>query len=134
MPQNNLFNLPPDSFFTMAWVLTLSTWGGVAGYVRKIKQGMTRRFSITELVGEIVVSSFVGIITYFLCKSSGIDETVTAAIVGVSSHMGSRAIYFLEVVIRKKTGLDVDDRCLTCEVMTGEKIRCRREGDKNEII
>ena len=130
MPQNNLFNLPPDSVFTMIWVLALSTWGGIAGYVRKIKQGKTKRFSLTELVGEIVISSFVGVITYFLCKSSGIDETITAAVVGVSSHMGSRAIYLIEILVRKKTGLDIDERCVTCEVMTGEKLRNRRMGDK----
>jgi hypothetical protein len=107
----------------------LSTWGGIAGYVRKLKQGMSKRFSVTELIGEIVVSSFVGVITYFLCKSSSIDETITAAIVGVSSHMGSRAIYLIEILIRKKTGLDIDERCATCEVMTGEKVINRRAGD-----
>lgn len=129
MPQNNLFNLPPDSVFTMFWVLTLSTWGGIAGYVRKLKQGMTKRFSLTELIGEIVISSFVGVITYFLCKSSGFDETITAAIIGVSSHMGSRAIYLIEILVRKKSGLDIDERCATCEVMTGEKMRNRRGSD-----
>lgn len=129
MPQNNLFNLPPDSIFTMIWVIALSTWGGIAGYIRKLRQGMTKRFSLTELIGEIVVSSFVGVITYFLCKSSNIDETITAAIVGVSSHMGSRAIYLIEILVRKKTGFDIDERCATCEVMTGEKTRNRRASD-----
>ncbi len=133
MPENNLFNLPPDSVFTACWVLIISMWGGVAGYIRKIKQGVTKRFSITELLGEIVVSSFVGVITYFLCKSSGIDGMISAAIIGLSGHMGSRAIYMIEVFMRKKAGLEIDERCAKCEVMTGEKMRNRRTGEiKND--
>lgn len=109
MPENNIFNLPPDSVFTAFWVLVLSTWGGIAGYVRKIKQGMTKRFSVTEMIGEIIISSFVGVITYFLCKSSGVDETVSAALVGLSGHMGSRAIYVIEVFLRKQVDINLEN-------------------------
>jgi uncharacterized membrane protein (DUF4010 family) len=129
MPKNFMDFIQADSIFTMAWVVVLSMLGGIAGYIRKLKQGMTKRFSVTELIGEMVVSAFVGIVTFFLCKSSGFEETLTAAIVGLSSHMGSRAIYIIEVLVRKKIGINIDDRCSTCEVMTGIQLRNRRSGE-----
>ena len=88
-------HITSSSWFTAAWVFLISAWGGIAGYIKKISEGKARDFSIKELLGEIVISSFVGVITYFLCVSAGIDETLTAAIVGMSGHMGSRAIYFI---------------------------------------
>lgn len=130
MPKNLFDLVGVESVFTMIWVVVLSMLGGIAGYIRKLKQGFTKRFSVTELIGEMFVSSFVGIVTFFLCKSSGFEETLTAAIVGLSSHMGSRAIYIIEVLVRKKIGIAIDDKCATCEVLTGVKLRDRRINDK----
>jgi hypothetical protein len=102
-------HLTSSSWFTATWVFLISAWGGIAGYIKKISEGKARDFSIKELIGEIVISSFVGVITYFLCVSAGIDETLTAAIVGMSGHMGSRAIYFIELFIKEKTGMDMHE-------------------------
>jgi hypothetical protein len=101
----NPFNLNADSIMTFAWVCFLSMWGGIASYIRKIKQGITKKFSFYELIGEMVISSFVGVITFFLCQTSNLDQTITAALVGLSGHMGSRAIYFIELFLRKKLGI-----------------------------
>jgi len=101
--------LSSSSWFTATWVFLISAWGGTVGYIKKISEGKARDFSIKELLGEIVISSFVGVITYFLCVSAGIDETLTAAIVGMSGHMGSRAIYFIELFIKEKTGMDMHE-------------------------
>lgn len=84
-----------------AWVLLLSFWGGMAGYIGKIKQGHCR-FSVSELVGEVVISGFVGIITYLICQSSGIDPLLSAALVGISAHMGSQAIFMMEKFLQNK--------------------------------
>lgn len=49
-----------------------------------------------ELVGEVLTSAFAGILTFWLCEASDINPLVTAALVGISGHMGSRAIYHME--------------------------------------
>ena len=90
------------SFATYAWVLLLSCWGGVAGYIRKIRMGLVPRFSLTELVGELFTSGFVGVITFYLCESSQIDPLISAALVGISGHMGSRAIFTIEKFLQNK--------------------------------
>lgn len=81
---------------TWLWVCALSAFGGLASYVRKIKTGQIQRFSIMEILGEIVISGFVGVLTFFLCESSNVPPMLSAAMIGISSHMGSRAIFIFE--------------------------------------
>lgn len=84
------------SMLTYLWVAGLSAWGGVVGYIRKMKNGTLPRFSFAELIGDIVTSGFVGVVTFWLCEAAGIHGLVTAALVGISGHMGSRALFTFE--------------------------------------
>ncbi len=92
----------PTSYalITYVWVILISSWGGIAGYVRKLKKGHVR-FSIAELIGEICISGFVGIVTFFLCEASELNQILSAALIGISSHMGSRAILMMEKIGEK---------------------------------
>lgn len=94
----------PTSYglLTYAWVVGLSVWGGVAGFVSKVRRGKTRAFNVTEFIGEIVVSGLVGVCTFFLCEWAGLSQLFTAAAVGVTGHMGSRGIMLLERVITNR--------------------------------
>jgi len=95
-------NLVNYSLLTILWVSGLSLLGGLAGYIKKVNSGLIKRFSIVELVGELFISGFVGIVTFLLCDAANLDVRVTAALVGISGHMGSRAIFLLEQFINKK--------------------------------
>ena len=85
-------------FLTYCWVIVLAAWGGLASYVRKLRQGYIR-FSLAELIGEICVSAFVGIITFFMCESSEFNQIFSAALIGITGHMGSRAIFIFEKIV-----------------------------------
>lgn len=85
---------------TYLWVIALSAWGGIASYIRRIKRGA--EFSLIELIGELFISGFVGILTFFLCEYTQINQILTAAFVGISGHMGSRAIYVIEKFLIKR--------------------------------
>ena len=52
------------ALLTYAWVLALSMWGGIVNYISKIKSGDIARFNITELIGDIFVSGFTGLLTF----------------------------------------------------------------------
>ncbi|MDE2441395.1 MAG: phage holin family protein [Betaproteobacteria bacterium] len=84
------------SMLTYAWVFALSAWGGAVNFVRKVRNGSARPFNVMELVGELMTSAFAGIITFWLCNAADIQPLITAALVGISGHMGSRAIYHFE--------------------------------------
>lgn len=98
------------SWLTYLWVLGLSMWGGVAGFMSKVKRGRAHPFNLMEFVGEIVVSGLVGVCTFFLCEWADLDQLFTAAAVGITGHMGSRGIMLLERVITNRIpGVKHDD-------------------------
>jgi hypothetical protein len=90
------------SLLTYAWVIALSITGGFVSFFRKIKEGRARAFNVTEFIGEIVTSGFAGILTFYLSESAGFDPLVTASLVGISGHMGSKFLYLLEQWAEKK--------------------------------
>jgi hypothetical protein len=94
----------PTSYplLTYAWVLGLSALGGFVSFMNKIKSGKTRAFNIAEFLGEIATSAFAGIITFWLCENAQFSPLITAALVGVTGHMGSRAIMLFEDYLSKK--------------------------------
>lgn len=96
------------SLLTYAWVLALASWGGVVNFLRKRKSGDVRPFNVVELIGEIVTSAFAGMVTFWLCEAAGIGGLITAALVGISGHMGSRAIFAFERWAENKFGVKME--------------------------
>lgn len=90
------------SLITYAWVGIWAMFGGLVSYFRKVKEGVIHPFSITEFIGELATSAFVGIVTFWLCEAAEIKPLITAALVAISGHMGSRAIFLLERWIAKR--------------------------------
>ena len=104
MPHNDPQNY---SFITYLWVFAMAMFGGVAHNVKKLKNGTLARFSFSELLGDLIISGFLGVVTFFLCEYAGLDRMLTAALIGMSAHQGTRGIYFIEEIIAKKFKLDI---------------------------
>ena len=100
MPEKDPTNY---SVFTYMWVFGLSAWGGIVSFFRKVREGSSNKFSFVELVGEIATSAFAGLITFYLCEASGFSQLWTAVLVGVSGHMGTRALFHLEGFFKNAT-------------------------------
>lgn len=77
------------------WVVGLSSLGGIVHYFNVMRE-TKMKFNLFALIGEILTSAFVGIITFFLCDAAGLNWQMTAAMVGISGHMGTRAIFKFE--------------------------------------
>lgn len=88
----------PTSYSWITYVLVgfLAIWGGVVGWIRKRNAGMARPFNIMELIGELLTSAFAGILTFWLCEAAEVNPLITAALIGISGHMGSRGIFLIE--------------------------------------
>lgn len=89
---------------TYVWVLGLSTIGGIVNFSRKIREGHARPFNVAELLGELLTAAFAGLITFYLCEATTISGPMQAVFVGISGHMGSRAIFLIENWASKKWG------------------------------
>lgn len=90
------------SLVTYLWVFLLAMLGGIVNFMRKLQAGHARVFNMVEFIGEIVTSAFAGVITFWLCENAGFSPLVTAAFVGISGHMGSRAIFMFENWLKNK--------------------------------
>jgi len=90
------------SLITYGWVLLLSAWGGLVSFYSKVRAGTARACNVVELIGELFTAGFAGVITFWLCEMAAIHPLMTAALVGISGHMGSRAIYQFERWAEKK--------------------------------
>lgn len=101
------------ALLTYAWVLALSTWGGLVNYLSKIRAGHIARFNITELIGDMFVSGFTGVLTFWMCEAAGFNELTTAVCVGISGHMGARMIGKLENVMSRKFDIPEDSAVVT---------------------
>lgn len=90
-------NLWPTVF--MAFVAML---GGYVNFRQKMRAGKTRGWNFTELIGEMVVSAFVGVLTFWVCRGFEVNEWLTAAAVAITGHLGARAIFMVEQAVEKK--------------------------------
>ena len=88
----------PDlpTLLTYLWVAAWGAAGGLVSFYRKVKTGTARWVNIHELIGELATSAFVGVITGLLCEAAGVSAALTFALIGLTGHMGGRAIFWLE--------------------------------------
>jgi hypothetical protein len=81
---------------TYAWVFVLSVLGGVVAFLQKLRDGNARVFNLVEFIGELCTSAFTGVVTFYLCEAAQFPPVLTAALVGISGHMGSRGLFLIE--------------------------------------
>lgn len=107
------------ALLTYAWVLALSTWGGMVNYLSKIRMGHIARFNITELIGDMFISGFTGVLTFWMCEAAGFNELTTAVFVGISGHMGARMIGKFEKMMSRKFDIPEDSTVVTVSKKDG---------------
>lgn len=89
------------SILTYAWVGLISFWGGLVSFLRKVKAGEARPTNLVEMIGEMVTSGFVGALTFLAAEASDIAPLWTAVLVGITGHMGARALFIGERMLIK---------------------------------
>ena len=52
-----------------------------------------------------VTAAFSGLLAFWGCEAAGFDPLWTAVLVGISGHMGTRALYQIEILAQRKLGL-----------------------------
>jgi len=89
--------------------LFLSCWGGVVSYIQRLRIHRTK-FNLRDLIFDLVISSFAGLLTHFFCEYSNVSGTMSAILIAVSGHMGTRAIASFERMRDKIFGLESEGR------------------------
>lgn len=84
------------------WMACVAAAGALLSFHQKVRLKKARWINVTELIGEIIVSAIVGIVTFWILRGYGINEWLTAGGVAITGHMGSRAIFLAEQFLEKK--------------------------------
>ena len=98
MPEKDPTNY---SLLTYGWVCGLAAWGSVTSIIRRATGEMSWGKKLQFILAEITISTFAGLITFFLCEASNIDKMFSAALIAVSGHMGARAIILTEKMVER---------------------------------
>lgn len=108
-PPPTLLDIDWNNLGLWLWSIFLCLLGGFVRFTQNVQAGHSRAWNFTELIGEMAMSAFVGSLAYKGCLGFHIDGNLIPAIVGVTSHMGARALFkaevFANVFANRKMGL-----------------------------
>ena len=88
------------SFVTWVWVLAVSFLGGTVRHFTKAENG--EPLTLKGWIMDVIIAAFVGVVTFFLCEYAGFPQVLTAALVGVTSHLGTRGLILIYRVLLKR--------------------------------
>ena len=87
---------PPEvPIGTYGWVIILSWWGATARYLQAIKAKGCHAFSWWVLAAELTTSGLVGLVVFYLADWQGLDPRLMAALIAISGHFSTRAIFVI---------------------------------------
>jgi peptidoglycan/LPS O-acetylase OafA/YrhL len=86
------------------FMLGVALLGGLVSWWAKVRKGEARAWHLTGLVGELCTSAFAGLLAFWLCEWAATPPLLTASLVGISGHMGTRAITAFEEFAQKRYG------------------------------
>jgi len=96
------------------FILCLSLLGGLVGWYSKVRKGQLAATNLMALIGELATSALSGLLAFYLCEYLNLAPVLTAAVVGVAGHMGTRAINWAEETLKRRAdrlvGLNDADR------------------------
>jgi hypothetical protein len=87
-----------------AFMLGTALLGGLVSWYAKVRKGDIMPWSVSHLIGELSTSAFAGLIAFWVCEGLGFAPLVTASLVGIAGHMGTRAIQAFEDFAKARWG------------------------------
>ena len=85
-----------------AWIVALSIWAGTARYLMYINDN-EQKPTFIGWATENVISGFVGIVVALTCQYYSLDFFLTSALTAIGAHNGTRTLYLLTKIIRKRS-------------------------------
>lgn len=76
--------------------LGTALFGGAVAWFTRVRRGDASGWDLRVMLGELCTSAFAGLLCFWACELAGAPQLMTAVLVGISGHMGTRAITVLE--------------------------------------
>lgn len=91
------------------FMLGIALLGGLVSWSNKVRKGDLAAWNLMQLVGELATSAFAGLLAFWICEYMNADKLLTAALVGITGHMGTRGIVVFEKWAQRKWGVPPGD-------------------------
>lgn len=93
--------------YTVLQYLLVMILGAIGGLVARLQilVGMgvhCWKCAIGRLAVDACTSGFCGLLAFWACESINMKPLLTAVIIGITGHMGSRALFLAEQIIARK--------------------------------
>jgi hypothetical protein len=90
-------------------MLGVAIAGGVVSWIRKVRSGEYQAYSLGQLIGEMAISAFAGLLTFWGCEYFGLPQLLTASLAGISGLASSKILVIAETwaqrTFEKKLGM-----------------------------
>ena len=87
------------------FILGTALLGGLVSWSARIRKGDAQAWNLAQLIGELSTSAFAGLLAFWICEWSGAPALLSAALVGIAGHMGTRAISAFEAFALRRWGV-----------------------------
>jgi hypothetical protein len=96
-------------FFELLINVVLSGAGGIIRKLIEYENNTKIEIGTSRYIISAIISVFVGLIVFFMCKNFNVSIYLTAGLTALSGYMGSPLLDLLVRKIAKDTGLPYDD-------------------------
>jgi uncharacterized membrane protein YeaQ/YmgE (transglycosylase-associated protein family) len=81
----------------------------VAGLVKDLNYSMKHGFNLLKMCCNGIISSFVGVVVFFLCMSFEVDDYLAAFFTSMGGWMGGNLMEFLGDLVKRYITRKIDD-------------------------
>jgi hypothetical protein len=93
-------------------MLGIAMLGGLVRWLLAVRRGDVSAWGLCALIGELCVSAFVGLLTFWTCEAMEVHPLLTVGAVGIGGHLGVRLLVVVERAGRrlaeKRLGISLD--------------------------
>ena len=86
--------------------LALASFGGIVKRLSEMEKADGKKLTVVNYIAGSLISMFVGIVVFVLCKNYGVSQFLTAGITALSGYMGVPVLDLLSNIARKKMKLE----------------------------
>lgn len=84
-------------WLTYLWVCVVSGWGGLVRFLNSMRERKeTIRQALLTLTIGLCTSTFVGVVTFWLCEMAKFAPLATAVCIAITGHAGAEALRALQ--------------------------------------
>ena len=90
------------NYIEVLFNIILASFGGLVKRIAEKEKDPAKKVSLSYYMFGSLISMFVGIVVYILCKSFNLSQLLTAGLTALAGYMGSPLLDLLSGIAKKR--------------------------------